>query len=148
MVLDWWSKLIRKLLSVQGETPLGLLIYQPQYSHGGFQGLYHTTRKADEDYCLFTLICLPPCVGNTEYYHGSRSILRITKSVAILGYLTSQSWGASADQSRNAVIFPRNINNIIKSCLNTPEYVNSVGLHSFSAWPYIASGAIPTVVTL
>jgi len=48
---------------------------------------------------------MPSTIGNTEYYHENRSILRITKSVAILGYFTSQSQGVSADQSRNAVIF-------------------------------------------
>jgi len=59
---------------------------------------------------------MPSTIGNTEYYHGSRLILRFTKSVAILGYLTLQSQGASADQSHNAIIFPCNMN-IIKSCL-------------------------------
>jgi len=108
------------MLAVQYGTPLGLLIFINCNTHMAVFRGPSTKNSKSRQRPLSLNTPTPSTIGNTEYYHGSRSILRITKSAAMLGYLTSQLRGASTDQSCNAVIFPCNIN-IIKSCLRTPE---------------------------
>ena len=63
---------------------------------GGFQG--HGTQPEKQTKTIISNTQRPSTIGTTELlYHRSGLMLRITKSIALLGYIASQLRGASAD---------------------------------------------------